>query len=140
MPPTPLPPPVGLQVLQGCLSGVEPSVLAEHEEGLMRCFVDEYVAQGGPPISAHELLKQWRLLYVISFVGQIQYIEMDILREGVPRAEWPTITSRDDPRVMGVWNVRCRTIAILDAAGFWARRGRELHTNFMGWAREEGLT
>jgi len=37
---------------------------------------------------------------------------------------------------MGVWNVRCRTIAILDAVSFWA--ASELHAHFMGWAREQG--
>ena len=63
---------------------------------------------------------------------------MDILREGPPRAEWPSILSRDDPRIMGVWNVRCRTIAILDAVAFWA--ASELHAHFMGWAREQGHT
>ena len=59
-------------VLQGCLSGMEPHALAEHEEGLMRCFADEYAACGGPSIRHAELLRQWRLLYVVSFVGQIQ--------------------------------------------------------------------
>ena len=125
-------------VLQGCLSGMEPHALAEHAEGLMRCFADEYVACGGPRISPAELLRQWRLLYVVSFVGQLQYIEMDIMREGVPRAEWPSIRSRDDPRIMNVWNVRCRTIAILDAVSFWA--ASDLHAHFMAWAREQGHT
>ena len=50
----------------------EPHALAEHEEGLMRCFADEYAACGGPCIRHAELLRQWRLLYVVSFVGQIQ--------------------------------------------------------------------
>ena len=32
--------------------------------------------------------------------------------------------------------VRCRTIAILDAVAFWAVS--DLHAHFMGWAREQG--
>jgi len=33
-----------VSVFMGCLSGIEPEVLAAHEEGLMRCFADEYFA------------------------------------------------------------------------------------------------
>ena len=45
-------------VLQGCLSGMAPRALAEHEAGLMRCFADEYAACGGPAIHPAELLRQ----------------------------------------------------------------------------------
>ena len=122
------------QVFQGCLSGAEPSVLAAHEDGLMRCFVDEYVREGGPQISWEELRRQWRLLFVTSLVAQIQFIQTDILREGVPRAEWPSIASRDDPRVMGRWNVRCRVISLIDGVGFW--RLRDLHGEYMRWVQD----
>ena len=53
---------------------------------------------------------------------------------GVPRAEWPSIASRDDPRVMGRWNVRCRVISLVDGLGFWALR--DLHGEYMRWVGE----
>ena len=62
---------------------------------------------------------------------------MDILREGPPRAEWPSILSRDDPRIMGVWNVRCRTIAIIQALGYY--REANLHPIFMAWVKRNRL-
>ena len=36
--------------------------MCEHLEGLMSCFVHEYAAEGGPTISADELLLQAPLL------------------------------------------------------------------------------
>ena len=38
------------------------------------------------------------------------------------------VRSTDDPRVMGIWNVRCRLIGLLDGIGFWARR--DLHGEY----------
>ena len=125
------------RVFQGCLSGAEPELLLAHEEALMRCFCDELAACGGKRLSAAELLRQWRLLFLVGLVGQIQFIESDIKNEGVPFAEWPSIVSRDDPRIMGRWNVRCRTIALIDAVGFYQRS--HLHNNFMAWVSEQGL-
>jgi hypothetical protein len=42
--------------------------------------------------------------------------------------------STDDPRVMGQWNVRCRTIAIIQQLGLWKRMG--LGKVMLAWAAE----
>ena len=47
------------------LSGAEAGVLLAHEEGLMRCFADEYAACGGPQIDHTELLLRFRLSYAM---------------------------------------------------------------------------
>ena len=70
-------------------------------------------------------------------VNALQFIESDIYREGVAREEWATIESVQDPRVMGRWNVRCRTIAIIQALGYY--REANLHPIFMAWVKRNRL-
>jgi hypothetical protein len=106
-------------VMSGCISGAEPSMLTSHLGPLVRCFVTEYAREGGPQIDAATLLLQVLLLFVHTMVGSLTCINTDIFQEGPPRAEWATVQSRDDPRVNGRWNVRCRVIAILQQLAFW---------------------
>ena len=120
-------------IFMGCLSGAEPDVLTAHLPGLMRCFASEYAAAGGPSIDADELLLQFQLLYVSTLVNSLTFIASDIYTEGPPRSEWRDISSKEDPRVMGRWNVRCRTIAIIQSLAFWQQQ--KLHATFMGWVR-----
>ena len=120
----------------GMLSGAEAEVLYAHEEGLMRCFADEYAACGGPQLDVDELLLRFRLSYAGMVLGALQYIEQDIYPE-CSRADFETISTRWDPKLMGRWNARCRTIAILCMLGFWEKH--DLHGAVMGWAKKMGL-
>ena len=47
------------------------------------------------------------------------------------------VRSTDDPRVMGTWNVRCRTIAIVQGLGYY--RTQDLHGVYMRWVRESAV-
>ena len=49
-------------------------------------------------------------------------------------AEWNSVQDRWDPLVMGKWNVRCRTIAILQLLGFY--KAAPLHATFMAWVKK----
>ena len=120
-------------IFMGCLSGAEPDVLSEHLEGFMRCFAAEYAKAGGPTIDPLELLLQFKLLYVSTLVNGLSFIESDIYKEGPPEGEWKTIMSKEDSRVMGRWNVRCRVIAILQCLAFW--KMQNLHKVFMEWVK-----
>jgi len=121
-------------VFLGCLSGAEPHVLEDHLYGLIKCFVFEYCKAGGPKISAEVLLLQFQLLSVHSLVGSLSFIKSDVYAEGPHRSEWASVMSTDDPRVMGQWNVRCRTIAIIQQLGLWKRMG--LGKVMLAWAAE----
>ena len=66
-------------------------------------------------------------------VNALSFIESDIYVEGPPRDEWKSVMSKEDPRVMGRWNVRCRVIAILQSLAFWKKA--KLHEIFMSWVR-----
>jgi len=120
-------------IYMGCLSGAEPEVLSSHLESFMRTFAMEYVASGGPAIDPVELLLQFKLLYVSTLVNGLSFIESDILKEGPPQHEWRQVMSKEDPRVMGRWNVRCRLIAIMQSLAFW--RAEDLHKTFMAWVK-----
>merc|ERR1712056_145206 len=48
----------------GCLSGADPEVMMAHEEGIIRCFRDEYHRCGGPALAIEEL----RLRYHLGFI------------------------------------------------------------------------
>lgn len=109
-------------IFMGCLSGAEADVLTAHLEGLLSCFAAEYEKCGGPQIDPVELLLQFKLLYVMSMIQSFSFIDTDVYREGPPRPEWASIESKDDERVMGNWNVRCRVIAIIQGLAFWKKQ------------------
>jgi len=121
-------------IFLGCLSGAEPSVVADHLQGLMECFVSEYKTAGGPKISAEVLLLQYQLLSVQALVGSFSFITSDIYTEGPQRSEWPSVMNTDDPRVMGRWNVRCRTIAIIHQLTIW--KLMNLGKIMLAWSKE----
>jgi len=98
-------------IFQGCLSGAEPEMLAQHDRGFMECFCAEYQKAGGPAIDASELLLQYRCMYVVSIISSIQYIDGDIMKE-TPVAAWRKIKTADDLQYGG-WNTRCRALALV---------------------------
>ena len=77
---------------------------------------------------------QLRLSFVTSFIGNLQYIESEILKDMPSQAEWNSVTSRWDPLVMGKWNVRCRTIGIIQLLGYYVKA--PLYESFMEWVAE----
>jgi len=121
-------------VWMGCLSGIEPDVLLAHEEGLTRCYSAEYYKHGGPLVDPDELRLQMRLTMVTSFLGNLQYIESEILKDMPSKAEWNSVKSHWDPLVMGKWNVRCRTVAIMQMLAYYLKA--PLHDTFMEWVAE----
>jgi len=121
-------------VWMGSLSGVEVDVLLQHEMGLMECYSAEYHKYGGPLIDPLELQLQFRLSFVSTFLGNLQYIDNEVKVEGPPQAEFLTIADRWDPRIMGVWNVRCRIIGILQLLSFY--EAANLRETFMQWVGE----
>jgi hypothetical protein len=99
----------------------------------MRCFSEEYHRFGGPLVDPAELSLQYRLTFVTGFIGNLQYIESEILKDMPSKAEWNSVEDRWDPRVMGKWNVRCRTIGILQLLSFY--QAAPLYETFMEWVR-----
>jgi hypothetical protein len=57
------------QSVSGAISGAEPFVWNEHLDELLTVFIEEYVAQGGPRISLHELRLHNLLIVAVSGVA-----------------------------------------------------------------------
>jgi len=128
-----------VQVLNGCLSGCEGSVLDEHEDGFLQCFIDEYYKECGIKLDFSEVRRQWWLSFAASMSYQATQIEMEIYRE-VPREQWAGVTSIDDPKFIGKWVVRCTGLMIAKALEYmhirWVRGGRKrlhVHDAFLEW-------
>lgn len=66
-------------------------------------------------------------------MGNLQYIRSEILKDMPSKAQWNTVSDRWDPAVMGKWNVRCRTIAIIQLLGFY--HSTPLYKTFMAVRR-----
>ena len=120
-------------VWMGCLSGVEPEVLLKHEGALMKCYSDEYYKYGGPWVDPEELRLQFRLSFISTLPGNLQYIQTEVLKDMPSKAEWNTIESHWDPAVMGKWNVRCRTVGIMQLLRFY--QAAPLYETFMAWVK-----
>lgn len=119
----------------GCLSGADVDFLDAHEEGLMKMFCDECKRYGGPDLDWKEVLLRYRLKWPSYVLDTVQWIERDILRE-CPREEWSSIKSTKDDKFMGLWNVRCRGIALINGFTFWPRRNfRKIYDD---WAAGPG--
>jgi len=127
------------QRLVSSITSAEGEVLDEHEDGLLRCFVDEYLAGCGIQLDFFEVRRQWWLSYITYMYSMGVNIEMEVFRE-TPREQWASIRSLWDPRVVGVWNVRCYAFMIGSALRYlhlrWRRAGSgrlHVHELFLEW-------
>eukprot|EP00966_Prymnesium_polylepis_P191975 4448829-Prymnesium_polylepis.2 len=117
----------------GCLGGVEVDVMQAHEDGLMMTYSEEYHKFGGPLIDPNYLSLMFRLSFISTFVGNLQYIDKEVLVDMPSKAEWNSVTDRWDPRVMGKWNVRCRTIGIMLLLKTY--QALPMYSTFMDWVK-----
>ena len=85
----------------------------------------------GPQVDPLELMLQFKLLDLQSIISSFSFIKTDVEKEGPSHAEWKTVMSKEDPRVMGRWNVRCRVIQIIQGLAFWKKAS--LHDTFLSW-------
>ena len=122
----------------GSVSGMEPDVLLAHDEGLMRCFADEYAKCGGPTLDASDLLTRFRLAYLGLMLGILGFVASgDVYKQGLSKEDYATLSGRKDERLMGVWELRCNVTMIVKCLGYWAKR--DIHGDVLSWAREHKL-
>mmetsp|Transcript_50563 Transcript_50563/g.110353 ORF Transcript_50563/g.110353 Transcript_50563/m.110353 type:complete len:735 (-) Transcript_50563:196-2400(-) len=134
----------------GSITSCEGDMLFEHEVGYMRCFCDEYLRESGIRFDFMELLRQWHLCYSCMYLLSMSVnIEQEIFRQ-VPREEWATIKSLNDPRVIGNWNTRCYAFMTKSALRYmylgWVSNGKKrlhMHETFLEWRdfwQKKGMT
>ena len=112
-----------VSVWEGCLSGCEPKVLIEHAPKMIAAFAEEYSKYGGPRVDPKELLLMYQLTTVNGLMGSTSFIESEIYAYGPSIDEWKEIESVWDPRIMNVWSVRCRVIALVQTLRYWHEGG-----------------
>lgn len=125
--------------MSGSITSALGPVLDEHEEGFLRCFIDEYYKECGIKLDFAEFQRQWMLFYCNYIYSMGSNIEMEIFRE-TPREMWKDIKSMWDDKAVGRWNVRCYVFMINHALEYlhlrWSRNGkRRLHCHdvFVEW-------
>jgi len=121
----------------GCLSGADPEVLMAHEEGILRCFRDEYHRCGGPNLPMDELLLRYHLGYITFVYESTTWIEREIykLASKEEMKSWDGIL---DERFQDNFRVRCRSCAIINAMTFYSLKGDYFKKLFQDWSRGKG--
>jgi len=121
----------------GCLSGADPQIMMAHEEGIIRCFRDEYHRCGGPDLPLEELLLRYHLAYISFVYESCTWIERDIHKHMTP-AELADMTGVLDERFQAAFRVRCRGMTIINAWTYYHMRGNHYKATFDKWAAGKG--
>jgi len=125
--------------LSGSITAMLGDVLHVHEDGLIKCFIDEYYRECGIKLNFFEFRRQWWLAYC-GYIGSLgTNIEFEIFREH-PREEWDKVEDIWSDMVAGTWTVRCQVFMTLEAmkylhARWLAKRKGNLHCHdtFLEW-------
>ncbi|CAK9077434.1 unnamed protein product [Durusdinium trenchii] len=64
----------------GCLSGADPEVMMAHEEGIIRCFRDEYERCGGPALPVEEMIYRYHLGYITFVYESTTWLDREIYK------------------------------------------------------------
>mmetsp|Transcript_46315 Transcript_46315/g.119013 ORF Transcript_46315/g.119013 Transcript_46315/m.119013 type:complete len:574 (-) Transcript_46315:115-1836(-) len=79
------------------LYGCEYEFLNDNIDGLLKCFIDELHANGGPPLEFEELKLQFVLAAMSQGVGLLGAVPQ--IYGMCAKKQWETITERRDPRI-----------------------------------------
>eukprot|EP00931_Biecheleriopsis_adriatica_P066385 TRINITY_DN40760_c0_g1_i1.p1 TRINITY_DN40760_c0_g1~~TRINITY_DN40760_c0_g1_i1.p1 ORF type:complete len:738 (-),score=146.31 TRINITY_DN40760_c0_g1_i1:36-2249(-) len=121
----------------GCLAGADPDVLMAHEEGIIRCFRDEYHRCGGPLLALDELRSRYHLAFITFVYESTTWIERDIYKQ-TTKEELKTWSGILDERFQAAFRVRCRTCTIINAFTVYSLRGDHFKKAFDGWSKGKG--
>lgn len=121
----------------GCLSGADPEVLLAHEEGIIRCFRDEYARCGGPHLPLEELLLRYHLGYITFVYESTTWVEREIYKLATKEEmqSWHGIL---DDRFQERFRVRCRSSAIINSFAFYSLKGDHFRKLFKEWSTGKG--
>lgn len=120
----------------GCLSGADTETLLAHEEGIIKCFVDEYYRCGGPSIDLDETVLRWRLALITYCYDCYTYVERSVYKE-TPFEEFTKFTGPLDPAFQERFYTRCASLPTINTWNFYITRGN-FKAIFDEWARGAG--
>jgi len=121
----------------GCLSGTDIDVMMAHEEGIVRCFRDEYHRCGGPYLEVEDMLERYHLAFITMVYNCCTWIERDIYKTTKKEdiASWSGVL---DDRFQANFRVRCRSMTVINAWTYYHRRGSYFKDLFDKWSKGRG--
>merc|ERR1712187_278100 len=120
----------------GCLSGADAPVLLAHEEGIIRCFVDEYHRCGGPKLSLEEMLMRFRLAFITNVYDCNSWLDKQVYKETKPE-EFASMTGIHDKRFMDRFLTRCGACTVICAWAAYVSWG-QYKALYDQWSRGAG--
>lgn len=127
-----------VNMFQGALTSCEGDVLAEHEVGFIRCYIETFHGECGIKLNLGEIHRLFQMYQLVSANGYCINIEQDIFVE-VPRERWGNIDSIENPLIIENWNTRCYTYMIRSNLRYlychWKKNGQRLtpHKALQDW-------
>merc|ERR1712032_807873 len=108
----------------------EPDMLAEHCANLCRAFVDSCRETGGPESITFDAVWECARLNLAKMSPNVGGNAMQLLKQ-TPKAEWASIPSVYDPRVMNAFLPRNYVRAMHTNLSIW--KSLRLYENFKRW-------
>merc|ERR1740121_943427 len=121
----------------GCLSGADPAILLAHEEGILRCFRDEYHRCGGPDLPLEDILERFHLCYITYVYESCTWIERDIHKNMTP-AQMASFSGELDPDFQAAFRVRCRSMTVINSWTYYDMRGGHFKAVYDRWRAGKG--
>lgn len=121
--------------LQGCLTGMLYDDFDAHFDDLVSEFLRAYEEHGGPRLDA-ELVKLHFHLGVTGWAVSLLGVLTNIFKF-TKEAEFETIESMSDPRIMDRFHVRAQTTQLGFMLRYWRRRNP--YAAFTKWVRDSEL-
>jgi len=121
------------------LSGAEPAMLDEHQEDVVRAWVDEYHASGGSERLTYELIStSVKLAQVSQLNGTMGFIT-NLLKDQ-PRTSplWKQVPSRFCPEIEDNYVRRALVGQIDHVLHAWYSKKRSLYGAFLKWTQDNG--
>merc|ERR1711907_157684 len=100
--------------------GAEAEMMAEHEERLVRCFLDEYKKAGGEELDFDTFYMCFKMAQATAIYGCVANLGQ--LRRILPAAAWKDIKDRYDPKVDGQFLTRCYYVQVELFLAMWRHR------------------
>mmetsp|Transcript_75622 Transcript_75622/g.200613 ORF Transcript_75622/g.200613 Transcript_75622/m.200613 type:complete len:200 (+) Transcript_75622:1-600(+) len=100
--------------------GAEYDMLDEHEEGLVKCFIDCYHTETGVRFDYDDFYMHVKLTQAIVFYGCC--VNVRWLYTLMKKDAWKDIKDRRDKRVDNAFLIRCYYVQLVLFLGMWRRR------------------
>jgi len=115
--------------------GAEPDMLDEHEEKLLKHFLDEYKKASGEELDYDSFYMCYQLSQVCVMYGC--FANLGVLHRLIAKDQWKDIKDRFDQKVDGQFLVRCYLVQVELFLAMWRRRNP--YPQWQKWMKRTGM-